>query len=151
MKLPSVEIINNRQFDQDIDAEDIEYNAELNAYAKEPLEIETICGTSADGIPTARGAYFNAATSEQITNLTRAGRTSQVEDLFIGTLYSQYAARKTKLSGDANLLKNAGLIYIDASIPGDKLILVEDAQNLRDDTSTVTLIELRPDEYVKRD
>ena len=65
--------MNSTQFDKTIDTDDVEYNAQLNSAAKEPIEIDTICGTSSEGVPTARGAYFNTATGEQITQLSRAG------------------------------------------------------------------------------
>ena len=150
-QLPSVEIINNVQFEQSIDTSDVEYNAEINAAAKEGLEKDTICGTSAEGVPTARGAYFNTSTGAQITELTRAGRTTQVEDLLIGTLYSQYATRKVKLSGEAQITSDAVVAYEEANQGDKRFILTEDIQNAIAGTSEVTIIELRPDEYEKRD
>lgn len=48
-KLPTIEIVNNVQFEQTINTDDIEYSAEINAVAKDPIELETICGTSAEG------------------------------------------------------------------------------------------------------
>ena len=123
---------------------------EINAAAKEPIEKETICGTSAEGVPTARGAYFDSQTGAQITQLTRAGRTTQVEDLLIGTLYSQYAARKTKLIGEAQITADAVAVYSEANQGDKRFILVEDVQNAIAGTSEVTIIELRPDEYTKR-
>lgn len=147
---PGIEIINNTQFELDIDTSDVEYSAEINAAAKEPIEKETICGTSAEGVPTARGAYFDSQTGAQITQLTRAGRTTQVEDLLIGTLYSQYAARKTKLIGEAQITADAVAAYSEANQGDKRFILVEDVQNAIAGTSEVTIIELRPDEYTKR-
>ena len=76
MKIPEIEIMNNTQFDQTISTDDVEYNAEINSAAKEAIEIDTICGTSAEGVPTARGAYFDVSTGKQIKELTRAGRTT---------------------------------------------------------------------------
>lgn len=146
-KLPEVELLNNLQFGRAIDTSDVEYAAELNTAAKEPIELTTLCGTSAEGIPTARGAYFDAATGKQIKTLTRAGRTTQAEDLLIGTLYSQYAERRTTLSGEAQLLTMPVAAYTEANQPGKVFIAVEDMQNARMDTSEATFIELRPDEY----
>lgn len=42
MKIPEIEIMNNTQFDQTIDTSDVEYNAEINAAAKEAIELDTI-------------------------------------------------------------------------------------------------------------
>lgn len=150
MKLPEVEIVNSTQFEQTIPTDDIEYKAELNGHAKDPIELDTICGTSAEGVPTARGAYFSVATGKQITRLTRAGRTTQVEELLIGTLYSQFADRRTKLTGTVEMNDKRLLTVYTEAMQQDKCFLrtgaVEDPQA---GTSEVTLVELRPDEYEK--
>ena len=147
MKLPEIEIMNSSQFDKTIDTDDVEYNAQLNSAAKEPIEIETICGTSAEGVPTARGAYFNAATGKQITQLSRAGRTTQVEDLLIGTLYSQFAQRRTTLSGEAQLMYDPIAVYTEANQDGKLFMATEEVQDVRMDCSDAVYVEIRPDEY----
>ena len=150
-KLPEIEIMNSTQFDKTINTDDVEYNAQLNSAAKEPIEIDTICGTSAEGVPTARGAYFDASTGKQIKQLTRAGRTSQVEDLLIGTLYSQFAQRRTTLSGEAVISQDPIVAYQEAN-QGDKLFMnVEEVQDVRLDSSDTTYVEIRPDEYKRND
>lgn len=146
-KCPEVEVVNNRQFELEIESDDVEYSAELNAAAKEEIAIDTICGTSAEGVPTARGAYYRADNNAQIKSLTRAGRTTQAEDLLIGTLYSQYAQRRTTLSGEATLLADAVAAYTEANQAGKVFIALEDLQDLRAATSNATFVELRPDEY----
>lgn len=151
MKIPEIEIMNNTQFDQTIDTSDVEYNAEINAAAKEAIELDTICGTSVDGVPMARGAYFNAADGKQIKQLTRAGRTSQVEDLLIGTLYSQFGQRRTTLYGEAQIAHDPIAVYKEDNQGDKRFILVEDVQDVRMDTSEATFIELRPDEYTRKD
>lgn len=151
MKIPEIEIMNNTQFDQTIDTSDVEYNAEINAAAKEAIELDTICGTSVDGVPMARGAYFNAADGKQIKHLTRAGRTSQVEDLLIGTLYSQFGQRRTTLYGEAQIAHDPIAVYKEDNQGDKRFILVEDVQDVRMDTSEATFIELRPDEYTRKD
>ena len=146
-KLPEIEIMNSTQFDKTINTDDVEYNAQLNSAAKEPIEIDTICGTSAEGVPTARGAYFDASTGKQIKQLTRAGRTTQAEDLLIGTLYSQFAQRRTTLSGEAELMHEPIAVYTEAN-QGDKLFMaVEDVQDVRLESSDAVYVEIRPDEY----
>ena len=151
MKMPEIEIMNNVQFDQAIDTSDVEYNAEINAAAKEPIEIENLCGTSAEGVPLARGAYFNAENGKQIKQLTRAGRTSQAEDLLIGTLYSQFGQRRTTLYGEAQIAHDPIAVYKEDNQGDKRFILVEDVQDVRMDTSEATFIELRPDEYTRED
>ena len=146
-KLPEVEILNGAQFGQEIKVDDVEYQAQLLPDAKEPIEIDTVCGTSAEGIPTARGAYYKRANGLQVKTLTRAGRTSQAEDLLIGTLYSQYAQRRTKLSGEAVILHDPMAVYTEANQEGKVFLATEDVQDVRMDVSDAVFVEFRPDEY----
>ena len=129
----------------------MEYQAQINAAAKEAITIDTICGTHVDGVPTARGAYFNNSNGQQIKQLTRAGRTTQAEELLIGTLYSQYANRRTVLTGEAQLPTGGVKAYTEQN-QGEKLFLMQaEVQNVIADTSDVTIVEIRPDEYDKAD
>lgn len=146
-KMPEIEIVNSAQFDKTIDTDDVEYSAVINPAAKEEMEIDTICGSSKTGVPTARGAYFNASTGGQITQLTRGGRTSQIEDLFIGTMFSQYDQRRTTLSGEAVILTDPVAAYTEDNQEGKKFMAVEDVQDVRLDTSDAEFVEIRPDEY----
>lgn len=156
-KLPEIAIVDARRpWDEEIEDEDVEYSAELNPQAKEELELDTVCGTADGGVPTARGAYFKTDTGgnlAQATTLTRAGRTAQAEELLIGTLYSQYAARKTKLEGEMRLSGDALCAYTERNQQdGGKdilFLLTGETQDLIADTTDATLVELRPDEYDK--
>lgn len=146
---PEIVICNKSWAARDIADDDVEYSAELNAEAKEDLSIDTICGTSASGVPTARGAYIDASTGRQIRQMSRAGRTTQVEDLLIGTVFSQYARRHTSLSGEMTMNAGGLAVYTEAN-QGEKVFyLAGDVQNPIMDVSDATLIELSPDEYKK--
>ncbi|MDE6498101.1 MAG: hypothetical protein K2L21_05520 [Muribaculaceae bacterium] len=148
-QLPEIEVVNNNLYDTKISDEDVEYSAEINPDAKEDIEIDTVCGTAAEGVPMARGAYFNATTGSQITELSRAGRTTQAEELLIGTLFSQYAERRTRLSGDMTIADGPLAVYTEAN-QGDRIfMLTADTQDVIADVSTATITELRPDEYDK--
>ena len=72
MKLPEVEMVRARAFDEALDDSDITYSAELEPEAEEALEIETICGSAAGGVPGARGVYLTAE-GAQVTEITRGG------------------------------------------------------------------------------
>lgn len=146
-KLPEIEIMNNVQFDAPINTDDVEYKATINESAKESLEIDTICGSSANGVPTARGAYFNANTGNQITRLTRAGRSTQVEELLIGTLYSQYAERHTTLQGEAVIDTGGLCTYTEQNQGAKKFICTGEEQDIIANTTEATFVELSPDEY----
>lgn len=150
-KLPQFEIVNRQQFDMEVNTDDVEYQAEINAAAKESIEFDTICGTHKDGVPTARGAYFATGSGQQVKRLSRAGRLTQAEELLIGTLYSQYAQRRTTLSGEAELPTGGLKVYTEQN-QGDKLFLMQgEVMDTIADTSEVSIVELRPDEYDKAD
>ncbi|MDE5989099.1 MAG: hypothetical protein K2H17_06850 [Duncaniella sp.] len=151
-KLPTIEIVNKlyAKGGSVIESDDIEYKAEINPDAEESKEIDTICGSSADGIPTARGAYYFASTGQQVTQLSRAGRTSQIEDLLIGTLFSQYGERRTTLSGEMQIITDALCAHTEENQDGKIFMMTADTQDVITDTSDATVTELRPDEYVRR-
>lgn len=150
-KLPQFEIVNRQQFDMAVNTDDVEYQAEINAAAKESITLDTICGTHEAGVPTARGAYFGVNNGQQIKELTRAGRTTQAEELLIGTLYSQYAQRRTVLSGEAELPTGGLKVFTEQNQDGKLFLLAGEVMDTIQDTSDVTVVELRPDEYDKAD
>lgn len=147
MKLPEVEILNNAQFGTEIDTEDVEYSAYINKAAKEDIKIDTICGTCESGAETARGAYFASTTGKMIRKLSRGGRTTQAEELLIGTLYSQYSERRTKLCGTADILSDGMCLYTEACQKDKRFICLADVQDTISDESELEMVELRPDEY----
>lgn len=145
-KAPQVEVVNYNLVFDTAELEDVEYSGYLNKAAKDSISIETICGTSPSGGPTARGIYHRTSTGEQIQYLVRAGITDHPEKLLIGTLYSQYAERKTTLSGEAVI--DGGLHYYTEQNQGDKrFMLMSDTQDIITDCTEAEYCEFCPDEY----
>lgn len=148
-KAPEVSVVKRTLMFDESEIEDIEYSGVANANAKEDLELETICGTAPSACPTARGIYFRSANGLQIQELSRAGRTDHPEQLLIGTLYSQYAERKTILSGEASIQPGALTLLTERSQdPGTKFLIKGEEQKVREDISVATYVEIRPDEYI---
>lgn len=146
MELPEITAENNSTFNPKLDTDDVEYTGVLNSSAREDIEIDTICGTSADGVTMARGAYY-LPDGSQVKEITRAGKTGQAENLLIGTLYSQFGSRKTKLTGTA-VMKGEGVVtYTDRSSEGVVFMMVGVVESPREDTVSGTYVEVRPDEY----
>lgn len=147
-KAPIVEIVRAEICNDKVESDDVEYKGYINKSAKEDISIDTMCGTMKSLCPTARGVFRRTSSGEQIINLYRAGRTDQAERLLIGTLYSQYAQRKTKLSGTM-MLGGGGLSLLkDGAQPSDKKFLVlSEVQDIGEGTSEIECVELRPDEY----
>ena len=132
------------------DKEDIIYTGTLDADARDPIELDTICGTSAKSMPTARGLYLrNDGTP--LASLTRAGRTDSPEQLLIGTLHSQYATRHTTLTGTLHTTHiGRSLTYRDASMSDVRLTPTAETWDIQADEAEMTLVELTPDIYDKQ-
>lgn len=148
MQLPQVEMV--KPNGDELDDEDVEYSAVADANAAEPIDLSTICGTSDPLVPGARGAYLNASTGQPVTEFTRAGRTTQAENLLIGTIYSQHATRHTRLSGEAEMSTLNALAWTDDHQDGKKFIVTKETQHLLESTRELTLTEISPDCYNER-
>lgn len=146
-KAPKLEVLKSNAVLSAAESEDVEYRGVLNENAKEDLEIDTICGTMERPTPTALGVYMKSSDKELVKEMSRAGRTTHAEQLLIGTLYSQYASRKTKLTGTVQLLNDVPLCYTEACQGEKRFICLEDIQDAIADESSMELVELRPDEY----
>lgn len=146
-KAPQLEVVLKDVLYSDAGSNDVEYTGTINQAAKEDIKLDTICGTMAEVNPTAKGVYFRTSDSCQLKELTRAGRKNQAEQLLIGTLYSQYAERRTLLSGTADILDTDLAAYTEACQEGKRFICLADVQNIIADESELEVVELRPDEY----
>lgn len=145
-KAPTMDVVNYNLIFDSSELEDVEYSGYINKSAKEEISIETICGTAASVCPTARGCYHRTSTGEQLQELTRAGITDHPEKLLIGTIYSQYAGRKTTLTGEAVI--DGGLsCYSERNQDGKLFMLMSDIQDLITGCTEAEYCEFRPDEY----
>jgi hypothetical protein len=147
VKAPVVTLLNNDAKMTEPETDDVTYTGELNAAAKEDLTLNTLCGTLETENAAARATYLRAETGAPLTALTRAGRTTTAEQLLIGTLYSQFAERKLKLTGTAAIEGTAFDLKREASAEGVDFLVVGEVQDLGMDLTEVTMVELRPDEY----
>ena len=155
LKLPSLELVKQNIFDDDISDKDIVYNAEVNPDAQEELELHTICGTAVDGVPSARGAYYDEI-GRQITQMRRGGRTATAEELLCGTLYSQYADRHVCLTGECRVDTERYLSFFEdnqwqiPNIAKRQFLCVSEADDLREDTADCKYVEFNTDNYDRR-
>lgn len=145
-KAPVIDVVNNNLVFDDAELEDVEYSGYVNKAAKEEISIDTICGTTTQVCPTAKGIYYQTSNGLQIQQLTRAGKTDHPEKLLIGTIYSQYADRKTTLSGEA-VIDDGLHYYTEANQGAKRFMLIEDVQNVITDCTEAEYCEFRPDEY----
>lgn len=145
-KVPTIELVNNNVLHSPVSTDDVEYSGVINADAKDGIGIDTVCGTMDGGSPAAKGVYYKS-NGVIVDRLIRGGRTERPEQLLIGTLYSQYADRKTVLSGTARICPDGLRWYSDAAQDGTEFMLLSEVQNLREDESVIEAAEFRPDEY----
>lgn len=144
-RLSLVRALNGKTYPAE--ADDIEYTGTLDTHAMDELSIDTTCGTSATHIPGARGILTDTA-GNQLTALTRAGRTDTAEQLLIGTMHSHYATRHAKLTGTMRLEASLPTlpVYSDTTLQLP-MIATSVVADLRADTAEVTLIETNADCY----
>lgn len=143
-KNPKITLVNKNG--TDIEYEDIEDTAWINQAAKEELEIDTTIGTLGEKIcqPSARGLIFDSSNAA-ISTFERSTRSDRLEQLLIGTAYSQYAERKSVLNGTARIISGMRLLT-DRNTNG-KFLITEESQNLREDSSEITANEVIADDY----
>lgn len=146
-KVPKLEIVKNNLVFDEAELDDVEYSGYINADAMEEISIDTICGTSDKTCPSAKGVFFRTTDSLQLKKLKRARVTDHPENLLIGTLYSQFADRKTTLSGECRIDPSGIVAYSEANQGEKKFMLAGETQNVITDTTDATFIEFRPDEY----
>ena len=124
-------------------------------------------------MPGARGVYLTAD-GAQVTEITRGGYTGQIEELLIGTLYSQYARRHVTLSGRLLASSQVGglCVYFDRCMTDARLVpetngptganqqvmpaygykafvMSSSAEDVRAGTTEIEVTEFTLDEYVK--
>lgn len=146
-KAPKVELVKNNLVFDAAELDDVEYNGYLNVEAKEELSIDTVCGTANKICPTAKGIYCRSSDSLQVQKLTRAGVTDHPENLLIGTLYSQYADRKTTLEGECRIDPGGVTTYTEVN-QGDKIFMMSgEVQDVITDCTEAKFTEIKPDEY----
>lgn len=147
----------------EVSMDDIEYRAEVNAAACDPIDIDTVCGSYGSDMPTARGIY-RLRDGQIVDLIKRAGRVGPPEHLLLGTLCSQYADGKVTLSGDTvlepvdvtaavplytdphmvDLIKSeGGGVYSRPKV----FMMLGEVQRVREAVSELTVTELRPDEW----
>lgn len=133
------------KYGKSIKTKDIEHTTWINRSAKEGIDIETIVGTLEEKSPIARGQIFWNLDKSIISTFFRGGHTDKLERLLIGTVYSNYNARHTTLSGTA-LLNPLFSIYKENNTPGVFIALGE-TQSLQSDESEIKIVEFSEDTF----
>ena len=150
-KAPEVEVVRNWGDFGTIEVEDVETRATLHPDAREELKFSLKCGTlpnnDTEGEVVARGVYVNRM-GMPLRQLKRADRVDSPERLFINSLYSQYATRCARISGEA-AIDPEGLARYREHAQGNSALFIATAtrQDLMEDCGDVTLVRLINEHY----
>lgn len=163
---PRITVIDS-ETGEDASGEDFELSTSLNVNAREGLQLDLTVGSYGD-LPNCRGLLLRADTGERISALERSGVAGRPEMLLAGSIYSQYAAAKLRLSGTMCLLDetksytvvgpetqksgtavpiNGLSVYKDAAMPGRLFFMTSDVQDVIREESQAVLTELGPEDY----
>jgi hypothetical protein len=142
-KSPTVTIVNSNG--TSVEQDDVEDTAWVNKSAKEEYSIDTIVGTLGKTFNASARGLVMGANYEAMRTFCRGGVVDRLERLLIGTVYSQYAERKTTLSGTVRILPRMSVLT-DASTTG-KFLLLSEVQDLMQDTSEIEMAEFVADNY----
>lgn len=163
---PEIKVV-DAETGEDASGEDFELSTSLNVNAREELQLDLTVGSYGD-LPNCRGLLLRADTGERISALERGGVAGRPEMLLAGSIYSQYAAAKLRLSGTMCLLDetksytvvgpetqksgtavpiNGLSVYKDAAMPGRLFFMTSDVQDVIREESQAVLTELGPEDY----
>lgn len=149
-KAPKVDIVSKYPPHEVVELDDVEHRATLNPYAAESIDIDTKLGTLPQPFPSARGIFFRSSDGLPLQKISRGGRTASPEELLIGTIYSQFAQRRTTLTGEVKL-SEGWTPFNEACQKGKRFIVTAENIDLRREEGEAKFVELRPDEYQPRE
>ncbi|MDE6802562.1 MAG: hypothetical protein K2J06_07335, partial [Muribaculaceae bacterium] len=148
LKDPKISVVDS--WGLDIDEDDIEVTAWINRLATDEMSLSTECGTMDGAAPNARGVYVTISDKTPIDtrHFSRSGVTDSLERLLIGTIYSQYADRHTKLSGKCDIIPAGIPVCSEINQPaGRRFIMAAETQDCRRDTAEAVWVEVLSDNY----
>lgn len=154
-KHPTIEVVEPTPNRDVVDSDEVKTEVEANAAAKEPIELDTICGTMDYVSPSSRGQLFRIpglyGVPLPIHRLTRQGETDTPEALLARTLVQQYGTRHTVLSGEA-YMDGGGLSVYKERNQGERMFLLSgETQDVIEDVSECRFVQLTTDDGVDLD
>lgn len=135
--------LNIRKNNTSYEAEDDTITAFVNEDAVEKLELDTIVGTLAQPSVCSLAQIFDAEMNVN-NEYVRAGVSGRLESLLCGTIYSHYADRHNKLSGE--VLIQDTLLYSEKNMQG-KYAIIAEKQDIYAGTSQIEIVEINQDNF----
>lgn len=132
---------------KEIDTEDVVVSAWLNKAAENEISLDTYIGSMHSRVPMAKGVVLQQSNSNlPVKKFTRAGITDTLENLLLGTLYSNYAGRKNTLKGTIQLVPTEQILS-DKSSVNSRYLLLSERQDLQECFSEIKMAEIVEDSY----
>ena len=161
-KHPTIEVADPSPRRDVVDSDEIETKETVIETAKEPVEIDTTCGTMKNASPSSRGQLYRVPgvavnvtngndsytyhLPKAIYNLIRCGETATPERLLIRTLRQQYGTRRTMLSGEAAMDGGGLMLYAEDNQSNRSFILTGETQDVIADVSDCEFCEVVGDD-----
>lgn len=161
-KHPTIEVVDPSPRRDAVDSDEIETKETVIETAKEPVEIDTTCGTMKNASPSSRGQLYRVPgvainvtngndsytyhLPRAIYNLIRCGETATPERLLIRTLRQQYGTRRTMLSGEAAMDGGGLMLYTEDNQQNRSFILTGETQDVIADVSDCEFCEVVGDD-----
>lgn len=133
------------KYGNSLDLKDQVHTAWIEKDAEEEYKVETHVGTMRKAYPAARGVVFRSDSNTMVEEVYRNGYSAGLEQLAIGTIYSQFGSRKNQFTGTVKLLPEF-TVCLENNTPG-KYMLTSEVQNLSAATSEINMVEIEADNY----
>ena len=134
------------QSGKEVDVEDVVISAWINKAAEKEVKIDTYIGSEYNRLPMAKGVVLQSTDKYPAIKFTRANTTDTLENLLLGTVYSNYATRKNTISGTVKLIP-AERILSDKSVVNSRYLLLSERQDLQECFSEIKMAEIVEDSY----
>lgn len=145
LAIKSVRVTIVDKYGHDLKSSDIVTKATINTSAKEELTVDTVLDVSGNVTNVAKGMLVDAS-GNPLSSFRRAGAEGSLAELMCNTIYSQYASRRLMISGTAQLIPSWGILS-EQNTEG-KFILQAEEQDLRANTSRISMVQFMNDEYI---
>lgn len=129
---------------KEVSSDDIVTEGVIDTNVREDLKVETHCGAVRRPAAGMMGLYMFP--SGPVWSMKRAGVHSYMERILMGSLYSQYAHRRTVLSGTATENVMNFPVWMDHNTPG-LFIIQSSTLDAIEGTEDLKLVRLYPDSY----
>ena len=132
---------------KEVDVKDVVISAWINKAAEKEIKIDTYIGSEYNRLPMAKGVVLQSTDKYPAIKFTRGNTTDTLENLLLGTVYSNYATRKNTISGVVRLIPSEQILS-DKSSVNSRYLLLSERQDLQESRSEIKMAEIVEDSYI---